>query len=133
MNPRCISLSEIFHRGEPEQCIAFECDAGGIEKWKHMAAAEVKWGGGKSNDRDNEKKERGKTFPLPHCNCGFENQDLISPTQRGIIVGVGLYGDAGPRLIQRPGIVRNHYQLVKCLLIQEFNSSFRQSTNGVRN
>ena len=34
----------------------------------------------------------------------------------------------GPRLIQRPGIVRNHYQLAQVL-----NSSCISQFNGVRN
>ena len=82
-----------------------------------MAAAEVKGGQKKSKDRDDENfKNEEKPFHVLIVLAALENQELITPTQRTIIVGVGLYGDAGLRLSQRPGIIRNHYQLVKCLI-----------------
>ena len=80
----------IVHTREPEQCIAFECDTGGTKNWKHMAAAEVKGRREKSNDRDDENfKNEEIPFHVLVVLAVLDNQNLITPTQRAVIVGVG--------------------------------------------
>ena len=55
-----------------------------------MAAAEVKGGAKKRNDRDDENfKNEGKPFHVLTVLAALENQDLITPILRAIDVGTG--------------------------------------------
>lgn len=116
LNPRCISLSESFMESQ----VTMHCFRVWYRRYKKNGniwrLRKLKGDEKKKRSRWWKLQEWGKTFPHPHCTCGFRKPGLNNTNPEGLWCRSWLVLQSWPRLIQRPGIVRNHYQLAKRLI-----------------